>query len=317
LQSATGSTGENYGKRPHKKRKEEVHNVQHRTEENPKRPYQDKDNQDDKYKRNPDHQNFNRGRYQYRGRGRGKWGRGRGNWHRRFCNICKRTDHTTAQHRSIIEGDEETSKQRRVQENTVKNQGSTQVTFQHAEASAVTLEETKTNDSTDDAIYEAFCIAAENIVEDLNISSPSLEEVQVVEVQEPKRSYNVWGLDSMASLHMTNDLSMLTDIHDAPPVVVTVADGKNYTARIAGTLRLRTPKFRVPDRYKKYTTLTVKNVYYIPSITRNLLSEGKLEEDGFILKKEGRSRLIHNKFGTFCGQFKYEKNLLVGKFLQY
>ena len=103
-------------------------------------------------------------------------------------------------------------------------------------------------------MYEAFCVSAEEIIEDLDMSTSKFEEVQIVEAQEPKMSYTVWGLDSMASLHMTNDLSMLTNIHNAPPVIVTVADGKNYTARIAGTLRLRMPKYRVPTRYKKYTT---------------------------------------------------------------
>ena len=121
----------------------------------------------------------------------------------------------------------------------------------------------------------------------------------------------------MASLHMTNDLSMLIDIHNAPPVMVTVADGTKYTAKIAGTLRLYMPKSRVQNSYKKFTALTVTNVYFIPDITRNLLSEGKLEQDGYTIKTKGRSRLVFNKFGTFCGEFNYEKNLLVGKFLQH
>ena len=308
LQSATGSTGENYAKRANKKRKEEVHHVNHQAEE--------KSSQDNQSRRNPDYQNSNRGRYYNRGRGRGKWGRGRGNWYRRFCHICKRTDHTTAQHKSIIEGEKEITKDQNTQVNTSKSQESNQENAKKAETSAVVQVESKENDS-DDAVYEAFCIVAEDIVKDLKMLMSTPEEAQVVEAQEPKSSYNVWGLDSMASLHMTNDLSMLTDIHSAPPVIVTVADGKTFTAKIAGTLQLRIPKFRVPRRYKKYASLTVKNVYFIPDIKRNLLSEGKLEEDGYILKKEGRTRQVLTKYGTFCGEFKYERNLLVGKFLQY
>ena len=316
LHSATGSTGENYGKRPAKKKKEDIHNVQHQVEEENKS--QSQDNQQHQNRRNFNNQNFTRGRNNYRGRGqgRGRWGRGRGNFYRRFCNICRRTDHTTYQHKSIIEGNGEVAK--KTQENTIKNEESTRVRFQNAETSAVTQEETKQNDpSSDEATYESYCISAEQLLEDLSSTLQPLEEVQVVEVQQPENSQNIWGLDSMASLHMTNDLSMLIDIHNAPPVMVTVADGTKYTAKIAGTLRLYMPKSRVQNSYKKYAALTVTNVYFIPDITRNLLSEGKLEQDGYTIKTKGRSRLVFNKFGTFCGEFNYEKNLLVGKILQH
>jgi hypothetical protein len=194
--------------------------------------------------------------HQIRGRG------SRARYSRPFCHICKKNDHTTYQHRSIIQGiRESTSKNTNTNGNSNTTNNYHQIKHEQAEVSAVSSKYTQVKDeseSNDEAIYEAYCLSAQEITEDLeNIKLIyKTSEIQALEHNNSNNKNHEWGLDTMASLHVTNDLSTLSDIKEAQPVRVTVADGTEYIAKTTGTIQL---KMLYPRLCTKYSTkITVR-----------------------------------------------------------
>lgn len=138
-------------------------------------------------------------------------------------------------------------------------------------------------------------------------------EIQALEYNNSYNKNHEWGLDTMASLHVTNDLSTLSNIKEAQPVKVIVADGTEYIAKTTGTIQLKMPNYQ---NQENYATMMVNDVYFVPNIQRKLLSEGKLKEDGFKITSGNDGYKIYNQNNVFCGKFNYINKLLLGKFTQ-
>ena len=70
-------------------------------------------------------------------------------------------------------------------------------------------------------------------------------------------------IDTGASHHMTGDVTLLSDVHSVIPCPVSFADGSNVMAIKSGNLRLS-------------SSLTLKNVLYVPNLNCTLLLVAKL-----------------------------------------
>ena len=87
-----------------------------------------------------------------------------------------------------------------------------------------------------------------------------------------------WGIDSMASVHISGDKRHFNSIVDCKPMHVKVANGRSMTVTQQGTVSLQvTAKDGLPVAF------TVKNVYHHPSFS-NLLSWNKMRRDGCSMK---------------------------------
>ena len=95
-----------------------------------------------------------------------------------------------------------------------------------------------------------------------------------------------WGVDSMASVHVTGARDQLTSIRRCEPLVVRIADGSAITVNYRGVATLRL-KLLGDDRVIK---LKVPDVYWHTAFDVNLLSWGALRRDGW--------ELLSNKDGT-------------------
>lgn len=116
-------------------------------------------------------------------------------------------------------------------------------------------------------------------------------EKALVAAIEPYLSSTCWLLDSGASSHMTNDRSNFTTYELVQPVTIeTAKKGLTLSAIGIGTVTAtfmfnNTPHIR-----------SVHNVLYVPNLTHNLLSLGKLDARGVRMETEdGRCTLLKDK----------------------
>lgn len=87
-----------------------------------------------------------------------------------------------------------------------------------------------------------------------------------------------WGVDTMASLHLSGNKNLLSGLKDCKPVKVEVADGGDMVLSQMGTVHLRLQTVE-----GKVVCIAVKNVYYHPSVAVNLLSMSVLTKEGWSL----------------------------------
>lgn len=88
----------------------------------------------------------------------------------------------------------------------------------------------------------------------------------------------MWYLDSGATSHMTCDKRLLDQV-DASLMNIGLADGSSITATGVGS-----SKFSSMNSVGKTVTVTLKQVYYVPSLTSNLLSISKITDEGFTVE---------------------------------
>ena len=88
-----------------------------------------------------------------------------------------------------------------------------------------------------------------------------------------------WGVDTMASLHISGNRQMFGSLKRCPPTRVQVADGAYVTVYHKGSIRLR---MQCVDKQRTVTTV-IDNVFYHERFTANLLSWGLMKNLGWQL----------------------------------
>lgn len=84
----------------------------------------------------------------------------------------------------------------------------------------------------------------------------------------------VWFLDSGATSHMTGDASLLDHV-DPTSMSIGLADGSKIPAAGVGST-----KFRATDKGGKAVTVSIKQIFHVPTLTSNLLSVSKITDEG-------------------------------------
>ena len=108
-----------------------------------------------------------------------------------------------------------------------------------------------------------------------------------------KRSVRAWGVDSMASVHVSGNLSLFSKMRSCEPFEVEVADGRPVMVSKYGTvtLNVRTSEGgRVKINFDK--------VYYHECFSSNLLSVGVLREAGWGFHSDKHSTYILSPGGN-------------------
>ena len=102
-----------------------------------------------------------------------------------------------------------------------------------------------------------------------------------------------WGIDSMASVHVTGNRKSLVNVKRVAPMMVSVADGRQIMITEAGTALLRLQ----PVNGNRPVEWRVRDVYYHHAINANLLSARRLvrEFDLTLVSKQDASYLESNK----------------------
>ena len=90
----------------------------------------------------------------------------------------------------------------------------------------------------------------------------------------------------MASLHLTSNKPLLSDLKECAPIKVKVADSRYVSVSQVGTVHLRLVSIT-----GKTVCIPIKNVYYHPT-TANLLSVGVLEELGWVMHTEKHNSYV-------------------------
>lgn len=91
-----------------------------------------------------------------------------------------------------------------------------------------------------------------------------------------------WGVDTMASLHVSGNKALFSGLRACAAADIQVADGRIVRTAYRGTVVV--PIAVVDGRSMK---ATIKDVYYHPSFSANLLSWGKLNVEGWQLHSAG------------------------------
>ena len=108
-----------------------------------------------------------------------------------------------------------------------------------------------------------------------------------------KRSVRTWGVDSMASVHVSGNLTLFSKLRACVPFEVEVADGRPIVITKCGrvTLSVRTSE---GGRVK----INFDNVYYHECFSSNLLSAGVLREEGWEMHSTKHSTYILSPGGN-------------------
>ena len=91
-----------------------------------------------------------------------------------------------------------------------------------------------------------------------------------------------WGVDTMASLHVSGNKKLFSGLRPCAAAEIQVADGGIVRASHRGRA---TVSIAVVDG--RSVKVTINNVYFHPSFSANLLSWGKLKEEGWQLHSAG------------------------------
>ncbi|MDR3741599.1 MAG: hypothetical protein P4L40_21480, partial [Terracidiphilus sp.] len=90
-----------------------------------------------------------------------------------------------------------------------------------------------------------------------------------------------WGVDSMASIHLSGNKKLFTHLRSCPPISVEVADRSVVTTQVCGSV-----KIRITTAAGKSMVIPIENVYYHERFAANLLSLGLLTQDGWSYRAE-------------------------------
>lgn len=154
----------------------------------------------------------------------------------------------------------------------------------------------------DDEVYEASSAAAScsTAGPPANASSQVKRVNAAIAKQTPKasvpvdRRLHMWGVDSMASTHVSGDARQFVKLHpSAAPLNVIVADGSVVTATRCGMVSLR-----VPNQHGVLVTINVDKVYYHQRFSANLLSWGVLSEQGWEMHSMKANSYVRSPAGN-------------------
>ena len=103
-----------------------------------------------------------------------------------------------------------------------------------------------------------------------------------------------WGLDSMASLHVTPNRKLLTNIHRCAPIPIKVANGAIMMAQWKGSVKLH---LKVLGK-KSNVNITIDDVHWHESFDANLLSWGVLRDENWKLDSSKDGTRVTTPNGT-------------------
>ena len=101
-------------------------------------------------------------------------------------------------------------------------------------------------------------------------------------------SKGMWYLDTSASGHMTGGRELICDLNDSYKGTVRFGDGSKISIEGKGKIILNS---------KDNTHITLKNVLYTPSLKANILSLGRLDEEGYDICLHKGFLTIHDNRG--------------------
>ncbi|RVW83084.1 Retrovirus-related Pol polyprotein from transposon TNT 1-94 [Vitis vinifera] len=104
--------------------------------------------------------------------------------------------------------------------------------------------------------------------------------------EEVVSSNNIWFLDSGCSNHMTGIKSLFKELDESHKLKVKLGDDKQVQVEGKGTMAVNNGHGNVKLLY---------NVYFIPSLTQNLLSVGQLMVSGYSILFDGATCVIKDK----------------------
>ena len=105
----------------------------------------------------------------------------------------------------------------------------------------------------------------------------------------------MWYLDTSASGHMTGDKDLISDLDDSYKATVRFGDGSRISIEGRDKIVLNS---------KDNTHIIMKNVLYTPSLKANILSLGRLDEEGYDIRLHKSFLTIHNDIGVLLTKVK-------------
>jgi transposase InsO family protein len=109
---------------------------------------------------------------------------------------------------------------------------------------------------------------------------------------------NSWGIDSMASCHVTGNRDILYGLKHCAPTQVQVADGNFVTCDQRGTVDLKVMGRTADDEAEKRVSVTLQDVYYSERFAANLLSWGVLKSLNWRLNSSKSETYVVTPGGT-------------------
>ena len=101
-----------------------------------------------------------------------------------------------------------------------------------------------------------------------------------------------WLIDTGANVHVCGDISMFSSYHTAGTSTVLMGNGSSASVCGVGTVDLKFTSGKI---------VRPKNVHYVPSVNKNLVSGSLLCRDGYKLVFES-NKFVISKYGTFVGK---------------
>ena len=101
-----------------------------------------------------------------------------------------------------------------------------------------------------------------------------------------------WLIDTGANVHVCGDISMFSSYQTAGTSTVLMGNGSSASVRGVGTVDLKFTSGKI---------VRLKNVHYVPSVNKNLVSGSLLCRDGYKLVLES-NKFVISKYGTFVGK---------------
>ena len=101
-----------------------------------------------------------------------------------------------------------------------------------------------------------------------------------------------WGIDSMASVHISGSKKSFIELHKCAPMTVQMADGGTVTTTQCGDVSLY-----MPQSNNTAVRRTIKNVYYHERFAANLLSLNTLRLDGWGFSSTSEETVITTPSG--------------------
>ena len=102
-------------------------------------------------------------------------------------------------------------------------------------------------------------------------------------------SNDIWFLDSRCSNHMSGIKSIFRDIDEIHKLKVRLEDSKQIQMEGKGTIKVKTNQGKV-----KY----LDNVFFVSTLSHNLLSIGQLIDDGYsVIFDDGSCTIKDKKYG--------------------
>ena len=116
----------------------------------------------------------------------------------------------------------------------------------------------------------------------------TLDEILLQGISQCDLSKGMWYLDTGASGHMIGGRELICDLDDSYKGTIRFRDGSKISIKGKGKIILNS---------KDNTHITLKNVLYTSSLKANILSLGRLDEEGYDIRLHKGFLTIHDDRG--------------------